>query len=94
MFAGANIVIFLYFTAQYICAGAVAQVHAEGSLFNYIIIPVKYYYNIIITKYACAGSVAQVHVEGLLWHAGAELTNWVKMRRRWLYTYYIYIVLS
>uniref|UniRef100_A0A7S0VJ21 Uncharacterized protein n=1 Tax=Hemiselmis tepida TaxID=464990 RepID=A0A7S0VJ21_9CRYP len=28
-------------------------------------------------------SVAQVHVEGMLWHAGAELTNWVKMRRRW-----------
>ena len=29
------------------------------------------------------GSTAQVHVEGLLWHAGAELTDWVKMRRRW-----------
>jgi hypothetical protein len=26
---------------------------------------------------------AQVHVDGLLWHAGAELTNWVKMKRRW-----------
>jgi hypothetical protein len=24
----------------------------------------------------------QVHVEGLLWHTSAELTNWVKMRRR------------
>ena len=24
----------------------------------------------------------QVHVEGYLWHAGAELTNWVKLRRR------------
>mmetsp|Transcript_34531 Transcript_34531/g.77869 ORF Transcript_34531/g.77869 Transcript_34531/m.77869 type:complete len:471 (-) Transcript_34531:122-1534(-) len=30
-----------------------------------------------------ANSVAQVHVEGYLWHAGAELTNWVKLRRRW-----------
>jgi hypothetical protein len=30
-----------------------------------------------------SSSVAQVHVEGMLWHAGAELTNWVKMRRRW-----------
>ena len=29
------------------------------------------------------GSTSQVHVEGLLWHTSAELTNWVKMRRRW-----------